>query len=372
MVEGLLETQHMDPRLQQETMASESVCHRVGRELGFKIYRGAVVYPGVSRKGYGGVADSTGKCIHNTSVFNGCRQYGVNTECPVVSSDESVVYLGMLYGCWGHCLTDCLQRFWVFGTKGVHPAVHGKKFVYAITDWRAGLPQSFYDLIAILGVSKEQLSPIEKPTRFNEVIIPDSCFYHNLETGHIEYTNEYVSLIDLLRVSASGVSRKVYFSRKDWAGSLSFGEERFESLFRARGYEIVYPEKLTFDEQRKLLAETKELVATEGSVAHNAIFMPKGSRVVILRKARYVNRYQSVVNEIAGLEPVYVDANMSHLLFIRSRPFIGPFFLYVNSRLASFLGCKPSFPVFTYLRYVAFYLSVKGRSLLHRMGLIKS
>lgn len=367
-----LETRYIDPQLRRETELLENACHRVERELGFKTYQNAVIFPGVSRKGYGGVVDSSGKSVPNTSVFNGCSQLGSDPNCSVVTSDESVVYLGMLYNCWGHCLTDCLQRFWVFGACGVHPSVCGKKFVYAVTDWRDGLPQSFYDLIANLGVSKDQLHPIEKPTRFWEVIIPDSCFYHNLETGHIKYTNEYANLMERLRVTKDWASRKVYFSRKDWSGSQSFGEERFEQLFRARGYEIVYPEKLTFDEQRKLLAETKELVATEGSVAHNAIFMPKGTRVVIIRKARYVNRYQPVINEIAGLEPVYVDANMSHLLFIRNQHFIGPFFLYVNSRLASFLGCKPSFPVFTYLRYVMFYLSVKGRSLFHKMGVIKS
>lgn len=372
MLAGQLEMRYVEPRLRTKTMESERVCYCVERELGFQAYRNAVVYPGVSRKGYGGVVDSAGVCVPNTSVTADCAQLGANPDCIPIDSDESVVYLGMMFGCWGHCITDCLQRFWVFGEGGIHSAARGKKFVYTVTDWRRGLPKSFFDLLGILGVNKDQLTLIEQPTRFKEVIIPDSCFYHNLKSGLLEYTKDYASLIGRLRVPGLVATRKIYFSRRNWTGSQSFGEERFESLFNARGYEIVYPEQLTFDEQRRLLSETKELVSTEGSLAHNALFMSKGARVVIIRKARYVNHYQPVVNEIAGIEPIYIDANMSHLLFVRNRPWIGPFFLYVNSRLASFLGCKPSFPVFTYLRYVAFYLRVKSKAFLHKIKILKT
>ena len=374
MLDSPLEMRYVEPRLQTKTMESERVRYCVERELGFRTYRNAVVFPGVSRKGYGGVVDSAGLCVPNTSVTADCAQLGANPDCIPIDSDESVVYLGMMFGCWGHCITDCLQRFWVFGegVRGLHPAVRGKKFVYTVTDWRRGLPKSFFDLLDILGVNKDLLTLIEQPTRFKEVVIPDSCFYHNLNSGLLEYTKDYASLIGRLRVPGLVATRKIYFSRRNWAGSQSFGEERFEKMFRTRGYEIVYPELLTFDEQRRLLAETKELVSTEGSLAHNAIFMKRGAKVVIIRKARYLNPYQPVVNEIAGVEPIYIDANLSHLLFVRTRPWIGPFFLYVNSRLASFLGCRPSFPVFTYLRYVMFYLCVKGKAFLRKVKILKT
>jgi len=362
-----LDTRFIEPRLVAPTLQNEGIERFAVKQLSCRCYDKAAIYPGRSVNGSGGVISADGEYIHNTSVFNGCTQAGADKSAEVKYVDESVVYIGMLYGCWGHCLTDCLQRLWIFDNDEAKSLIRGKKLVYTTSDWRQGLPRNFYELLSVLGLEKDQLFEVTSPTRFREVVVPDSCFYTNLELNHIEYTQEYVKLIDRLRVKCDNTWRRVYLSRSKWGGG-TFGEELLEQAFKCRGYEIIYPEKLTFDEQRRLLSETVELVATEGSVAHNSIFMPQGARVVIIRKAPYMNRWQPVINEMLRLEPIYIDANFTNFLFTRKYPTLGPFFLYVNSRMADYLGCKAKFPIGLYCRYVWYYLKIKGSSGLRKVG----
>lgn len=83
-----------------------------------------------------------------------------------------------------------------------------------------------------------------------------------------------------------------------------------------------------------MLQHVKSLVATEGSIAHNAVFCRPGTEVIILRKAFYTNDHQYVINQMRELNVTYIDVHLS--LFTNDQPNLGPFFLYVNDNLVRF------------------------------------
>lgn len=51
------------------------------------------------------------------------------------------------------------------------------------------------------------------------------------------------------------------------------------------GFETVYAEDLSFDEQRNLFFETKILVTPHGAGLTNVLFMQPGTKVLELKKA---------------------------------------------------------------------------------------
>jgi capsular polysaccharide biosynthesis protein len=61
-------------------------------------------------------------------------------------------------------------------------------------------------------------------------------------------------------------------------------EEEVEQLFIRHGFQIVYPEKLNFDEQVKLIANTSVLAGFEGSAMHLSGFLPEGATTLLICK----------------------------------------------------------------------------------------
>ena len=75
---------------------------------------------------------------------------------------------------------------------------------------------------------------------------------------------------------------------------------------------------------------------------HNAIFCSPGTKVTVLRKACYVNKYTIAIGYMTGVKTVYVDANATIIVHPRS-PMIGPFYTCVTSCLCRCLGVSTSY-----------------------------
>lgn len=79
--------------------------------------------------------------------------------------------------------------------------------------------------------------------------------------------------------------RKVYISRSLASKRKAHNESEVEILLRKRGFEIHHAEKLNFDQQIQLMAETQILIALHGAALTNMIFLSKSSKVLELRNA---------------------------------------------------------------------------------------
>ena len=329
------------------------------KKLSVKVLKDAMVSPGE------GLFDGSGKYVQGTSVHDGWPWEGRTAPTCKNLKDEDVVYLGTFNPCWGHCLTDCLQRLWFFYSHEVPSHIKALHFVYSVSPRMAALPNNFLELLKLLGYDVAQLIRIYEPTRFKNIHLPESCFYYDREADMRRYTSEYKSLIDLIvdkacpNVSTSGKS--VYFSRTAWKTNKEIGEKLIENEFSRIGYEIVHPECMSLIEIINTLRSCKRFASTDGSIAHNIVFMKNNAEAVIVRKASYVNAYQDCLNRVSGVKVVYVDANMSNMLYDKDRPWMGPFFLYVNKRLAALTSGRSCFPALLYLKYCTISLFVKLR-----------
>lgn len=107
-----------------------------------------------------------------------------------------------------------------------------------------------------------------------------SYFRTNVFTpdGDLRYfTSQYRDMIDRIRDYAvehrkPTPYKKVYFSYRNYTHFKQFGEERLERYFGSKGYQVLYPEKMTFEEQLNVLINCDSFASTIGSCSHNILF----------------------------------------------------------------------------------------------------
>jgi len=177
--------------------------------------------------------------VEESNFHNG---YGGNKEQPPEASkksDEEVVYIGSFAGIWGYCLTDNLKHL-CFLPDPDHP-LRKLRFAYVMLTEEESLPESFLQLIELLGVQRENFLRITGTCQFRKIWLPEQCFFcvqggdiHL--TGKRQYTVEYTRLIQKIKdcvPSASNIPEKVYFTRTAMKkNNRDYGEKSIEKTFR--------------------------------------------------------------------------------------------------------------------------------------------
>ena len=217
--------------------------------------------------------------------------------------DMSVVFLGFLSGFHGHFITEELARLWWVLQNGIK----SHKFAF-VRYKRASLGAFERFVFSLFGLDESNLIAITKPTQFKELILPARSFSY---TQNPLYAKEHREVIDFIIKQVKPIQNdKIYLSRQKYTKALIYewGDKYVDEFFQKKGYKIVYPETVSPQKQLALYAGCKHLAAISGTLPHNAIFMPQGSKLTIIKKARYHNGTQAFVDEFKGLKRDDIDA----------------------------------------------------------------
>jgi len=76
--------------------------------------------------------------------------------------------------------------------------------------------------------------------------------------------------------------RKLYLSRRSRAWRLLLNEDEISAALAARGFEVLLPEEMTFEEQVRMFQSAKVVVAPSGSSVLNAMFAAKDAKLIVL------------------------------------------------------------------------------------------
>lgn len=275
--------------------------------------------------------------------------------------DECAVFLGFWLPIWGHCITDNLRTLWYLRTQEYQQLKskegNNLRLYYSLRrgNTKKSLPENFFQLLEMVGIDRASLVLLEQPKAFRKVVVPQ--FSEGMRRGRHFYCKEYKALIDSIRLQIpvdNSVPERIYFSRTNFAGRQDFGEKYIEEAFRVLGYRIYYPEQLTLMQQLVLLNNCKQFAATEGSVAHNALFCKDGTDVVIVRKSILRCSYQFMINDLRKLHCTYIDSHLT--LFKVFEVWSGPFFMYANDNLVQYVTdngghIEKNFPRWQFLLY---------------------
>jgi capsular polysaccharide biosynthesis protein len=95
----------------------------------------------------------------------------------------------------------------------------------------------------------------------------------------------------LAQAPAGQGARRVYLSRRGQSMRVMVGEAAFEKALTARGFTIVRPETLGAAEQIALMREAEVVVGASGAALANAVFLPRGARVVEIQPTNFTSQW---------------------------------------------------------------------------------
>ena len=319
--------------------------HFLKRTLSFRSVENGIIFPhkretesdaSSSWWGLGGIANERGKFIKGSFVSNDTGGTFETLE-DVEQRSETAVCLGLFTPSWEHALTINLQRLWFLHSDAFKTEFKDCPIVYL--PWmsnggkyvRIEQTPNFRRLLEILEIDPNALQPITRPVQFKSVIMPGKSFFSH---KRIFFTNEYRETIERIRYFAlknqTPSAKKIYY----FYGKMQLGEERLAEYFHSKGYAIVQPEKLTFDEQLNLLINAESFASTLGSCAHNSVFLRKGTEAIFIpRSADHFTGYQQAINQARALKAHYVDSSLS--LFGSTN---GPSCFIISPQLKKFFG----------------------------------
>lgn len=270
--------------------------------------KNATVLPITKNKG--GVLDANGNYI----ALSGYRQeapffltidgaYSIKQDqIETKYNEEKVIYLGGFYNHWGHYLVDCLSRCWILLSEEF-----SEYKVLFLPFENQKLQGNYKRLLNLIGVTDDRIIHIDKPSVFNEVVIPEIAH----DTCNFKYKKEYVEIFDRILENyclMPEIPEKVYFSREN-IGKFEFGEAEIAENFKRNGYTVYYPEELSLDEQISIYANAKEIVCLNSTICLNALFSSHKTQWVIINK---YSAYHKMFAEVCAMrllqKPIFIDA----------------------------------------------------------------
>jgi len=201
---------------------------------------------------------------------------------------ENCIYLGHFMPHYGHFLLEMLSSFWTFESFHnydyfiFHPFVFGEEFTSYIK-----IAFNTFD------ISFEKVFLIKNKIIIENITIPERLVKLN-KSAKPEVRKVYEFLIqDFTSKNQNTLYNNYnlyYFSRirtSIKAGERAVINEPFiEKALNRIGFETIYPELLSFQEQIKLINSASVICGLPGSALHNCVFMKPGSILIEIADAR--------------------------------------------------------------------------------------
>lgn len=273
-----------------------------------------------------------------------------NYDTTNITSSKNAILIGSFWiYVWGHCFTDHFNKLWFAFTDECKRLLE-KGAELIILSCKSQVPQYFITLLELTGLNWHSIKIITEPTQYENLYVPDSCYFQREGEWNRFYTKEYVGLLERMKVNIRKQAEKagnfptfdkIYLTRTQgtFGTFRDLGEKTIENVFRKEGYVIIAPEKLTVPQQLWLMMNVKDLVSTEGSICHSSVFCKENTKVTILMKANFISENQIVAGQICNLQINYVSVHYSFFADKRA-PWHGPFLLGITTNLEKYIGHK--------------------------------
>lgn len=141
--------------------------------------------------------------------------------------------------------------------------------------------------------------------RKHEAMKPEDFLLSSLAIWNIR-TNVLMG-IDLNKMN---VNKKIFISRRNNKTRRLVNEEKIAALFVSHGFEIMYPEELSFKEQIQIYAQTKCFACTTGAALTNIIYASNDAHIICIIPKQYEFCLYSTIAYILGQKCTFLDAEV--------------------------------------------------------------
>lgn len=259
-----------------------------------------------------GVISAAGLPVEEAVTWRGDKPVTIPPalpEGPVDTLAGRWVFLGPLFGHFGHFLVESISRLWALDTlRGeIDGVLYVPKFQHRVQQVAA----TYRPFLASLGVDVPMRS-LERPTQVERLHVPVQGFGM---FGMIEGAPEFRDYMrrhagrDVAPVGA----RKIYISRSalpPGRGSI-LGEARLEAWLKAEGYEVFHPQQHDHATQIAAYKAATHVIAVDCSPLHLlALVGNAGQRVGIIarRPGGLGALFARQIRAFTGARAISVDA----------------------------------------------------------------
>jgi len=237
--------------------------------------------------------------------------------------DDSFQYFiaGQQFHHFGHFMSESLSRIESFLTQPV-----GKtKIVWyktRPTSNRATSNELRNFNLKYFGIEINHAESIDCETLINHGIVTEQFS----ELGNLKDTASWTKiLIERQQIYMSGMksdeerNSRIIISRKDFVRKIGGEDYVFQQISKS-GFKIVQPEKLSYEEQLRLMAKSQCIVLSEGSFIHWLEILGKSSAVIFLfprrpLKTRSTQRQVQLVKQKAAFSTIFNQPDFQVSLF---------------------------------------------------------
>lgn len=229
------------------------------------------------------------------------------------------IYLGTLHGHFGHFLIESLARAWGLlrqdtQVRALFHFANGTRNELFHDPERLGFPKFVKTMLGAIGIGADRLVLANKDMVVDELLIPTAQFEMDAvgSTGLGIVYDHIREELYRRKPAITGLPNKIYLTRTGLVdddpkkGRKSVANERaVEELFVARGFEVVSPERLPFEEQVALVSNATHIAGTTGSALHMIVFNNNPEAQVIAVDWRNT-RTQYILEAGRGLNAAHI------------------------------------------------------------------
>jgi len=228
--------------------------------------------------------------------------------------DADVIYFCIPQNHFGHVLTGTLA----FAHILLNDEYKNHKIVFTTFPPTYLKPsEAIKTLLKHLGVKEENILTVDEYTQFRSItIIRPSLRCVRLSRFRkrlFEIDPEFIEIFRAIssKFVDSEYPRKVYFSRSKVSHRPIMFENKIEAIFKRNGYEIVYPELLSLDEQIKLVANADFYACLQGTLEHHSLFLKNDATFITMARKKRKTPRQVLINQLqTTIKQIYLSVNV--------------------------------------------------------------
>lgn len=220
------------------------------------------------------------------------------------------LYLGhYMGGHYGHFITETLSTFWVFETD---PSKNFDYFLFHPFVFGAAVPDYVRFCLDCFEIPLDKVRFVGTDAlAFEELLVPERLFRLNHSADpRSRWTYQHLAKA---AQAPSVPSPRLYLSRRRFSRTnferVVANELEMEREFQRRGFRVLYPETMSFEDQIALYSRADQVAGISGSGLHNSLFMQPSALVIELGDPRYGGDpapSQALCNKVSGVRTAFI------------------------------------------------------------------
>jgi len=224
--------------------------------------------------------------------------------------DGRGLYLGhYMGGHYGHFITETLSTFWILEEQ---PAERFDYVLFHPFVFGTNIPGYAEFCLRRFGIDADKVVFVgDEPLVFDEMVVPERLFRLN-HSADPRVRWVYRHIAEGCQPPPTPASR-LYLSRRRFSRGnferVIANEVDMEAEFRRRGFQVLYPETMSFEDQVSHYAHADWVAGISGSGLHNSLFMADDTHLVELGDPRYGGEpapTQALCNHISGVDAHFI------------------------------------------------------------------